>query len=112
MFMEEIIHQLEEEIKVIFHEESSGHDIYHLKRVLNNALAHRDYFSTGDIQISIYDDRIEIWNPGELPEPLKPKDLKGEHKSIPRNQLLADTLFLIRFIEEWGRGTNRIIDEM
>jgi ATP-dependent DNA helicase RecG len=83
-----------------------------VEEVLNNALAHRDYFSTGDIQISIYDDRIEIWNPGELPEPLKPKDLKGEHKSIPRNQLLADTLFLIRFIEEWGRGTNRIVDEM
>jgi ATP-dependent DNA helicase RecG len=83
-----------------------------VEEVLNNSLAHRDYFSTGDIQISIYDDRIEIWNPGELPEPLKPKDLKGEHKSIPRNQLLADTLFLIRFIEEWGRGTNRIVDEM
>ncbi len=83
-----------------------------VEEVLNNALAHRDYFSTGDIQISIYDDRIEIWNPGELPDPLKPKDLKVEHKSIPRNQLLADTLFLIRFIEEWGRGTNRIVDEM
>jgi len=83
-----------------------------VEEVLNNSLAHRDYFSTGDIQISIYDDRIEIWNPGELPEPLKPKDLKGEHKSIPRNQLLADTLFLIRFIEEWGKGTNRIVDEM
>lgn len=38
IFMEEIIHQLEEEIKNLFHEESSGHDIYHLKRTLNNAL--------------------------------------------------------------------------
>jgi len=47
----------------------------------------------------------EIWNPGELPKPLKPEDLKRKHKSIPRNKLLADTLFLIRFIEEWGRGT-------
>jgi len=36
--MEEIIHQLEKEIKVLFHDESSGHDIYHLKRTLNNAL--------------------------------------------------------------------------
>ena len=38
MNIEEIIHQLEEEIKVLFYEESSGHDIHHLKRVLNNAL--------------------------------------------------------------------------
>ena len=36
--MEEIIHQLEEEIKVLFHKESSGHDIYHLKRTMNTAL--------------------------------------------------------------------------
>lgn len=38
MNIEEIIHQLEIEIKTLFHEESSGHDIYHLKRTLNNAL--------------------------------------------------------------------------
>lgn len=37
--MEEIINQLEEEIKELFYEDSSGHDIYHLKRTLNNALS-------------------------------------------------------------------------
>ncbi|MCL0037600.1 hypothetical protein M1N10_01135 [Thermodesulfovibrionales bacterium] len=31
---------------------------------------------------------------------------------MPRNKFLADKLFLIKYIEEWGRGTNRIIDEM
>lgn len=36
--MKEIIQQLEEEVKILFHKESSGHDIYHLKRTLNNAL--------------------------------------------------------------------------
>ena len=36
--MEEIIHQLEKEVKELFHKEGSGHDIYHLKRTLNNAL--------------------------------------------------------------------------
>lgn len=38
MVMKEIIHQLEDEIKILFHEESSGHDIYHLKRTMNTAL--------------------------------------------------------------------------
>ncbi|MCL0034147.1 hypothetical protein M1M94_01455 [Thermodesulfovibrionales bacterium] len=83
-----------------------------LEEVLNNALAHREYFSNAEIQLSIYDDRIEVWNPGELPSPLTLEDLRREHKSIPRNKFLADKLFLIKYIEEWGRGTNRIIDEM
>lgn len=83
-----------------------------VEEVLNNALAHRDYFSNAEIQLSIYDDRIEVWNPGELLKPLTPQDLRRKHKSIPRNKLLADRLFLIKFIEQWGKGTNRIIDEM
>ena len=36
--MEKILAQLEDEIKRLFHDESSGHDIYHLKRVFNLAL--------------------------------------------------------------------------
>lgn len=36
--MKEIIKKLEEEVRKLFQGESSGHDIYHLKRVLNNAL--------------------------------------------------------------------------
>lgn len=83
-----------------------------VEEALNNALAHRDYFSNAEIHLSIYDNRLEIWNPGELPSPLTPKDLKIKHKSLPRNKFLADKLFLIKYIEEWGRGTNRIVDEM
>jgi ATP-dependent DNA helicase RecG len=83
-----------------------------LEEVLTNALAHRDYFSNSDIQLAIYNDRIEVWNPGELPKPLTPEDLKRKHKSIPRNKLLAEQLFLIKYIERWGMGTNRVVDEM
>ncbi|MBF0594340.1 MAG: hypothetical protein HQL22_05165 [Candidatus Omnitrophica bacterium] len=66
----------------------------------------------GDIQLAIYDDRIEIWNPGELPKEIRPEQLKGKHRSLPRNQFLASRLYLIKYIERWGRGTNRIVDEM
>ena len=83
-----------------------------LEETLNNALAHRDYLSNGDIQLAIYDDRIEIWNPGELPKQITPEQLKGKHKSIPRNPFLADRLYLIKYIERWGRGTNRIVEDM
>ncbi len=83
-----------------------------LEEALNNSLAHRDYWANGDIQLAIYDDRIEIWNPGELPKQLTPQRLKEKHRSIPRNQFLADKLYLIKYIERWGRGTNRIVEEM
>jgi ATP-dependent DNA helicase RecG len=80
-----------------------------LREAIVNSVCHRDYFSTGNVQIGIYDDRVEIWNPGKLPEPLTPAMLKGDHQSIPRNPLIANALFLIRYIEQWGKGTNKII---
>ena len=80
-----------------------------IREAIINAIAHRDYYSPANVHISIFDDRIEIWNPGKLPPPLTPKDLKEEHKSIPVNPSLANLLFLIKYIERWGTGTNDII---
>lgn len=81
-----------------------------LREAIVNAICHRDYFSTGNVQIGIYDDRVEIWDPGRLPEPLTPAMLRKEHFSIPRNPLIANAFFLIRYIEQWGKGTNKIIE--
>lgn len=83
-----------------------------LEEVLNNALAHRDYWSNSDIHLAIYDDRIEVWNPGKLPESITLAQLKRKHLSVPRNRFLAERLFYIKYIEHWGRGTNRIVEAM
>lgn len=83
-----------------------------LEEAFSNALVHRTYDTNAEIQVSIYDDRIGIWNPGKLPKGLHLSDLKKRHHSVPRNRLLAETLFLPKFIEKWGEGTNRIIKEM
>ena len=56
-----------------------------LREAIVNAVCHRDYSNTSDITIGIFDDRIEISDPGNLPEPLTPAMLKKQHKSIPRN---------------------------
>jgi ATP-dependent DNA helicase RecG len=80
-----------------------------LREAIVNAICHRDYAYSSDITIGIFDNRIEISNPGTLPEPLTPEDLKKKHKSIPRNPLVADAFFLIRNIEQWGEGTNKIV---
>jgi ATP-dependent DNA helicase RecG len=82
-----------------------------IREVITNAIVHRDYLSSATVQVRIFDDRIEVWNPGLLPGGLTIDDLKREHESIPRNRTLARLFFLIKYIEEWGTGTNRIINQ-
>jgi len=62
------------------------------------------------VQIRIFDDRIEIWNPGNLLNGLTVQKLKGKHESVLRSPLLAKNFFLIKYIEQWGTGTNRMIE--
>lgn len=76
---------------------------------LINALCHRDYASVGTVQVRIYDDRLEIWNPGRLPPDLSIEALYRQHASHPRNPRLAHALYRARLIEHWGTGTLRII---
>ena len=81
-----------------------------IREAVTNAICHRDYEEYANVQVRIFDDRIEIWGCGSLPEPLTVDDLKQSHRSILRNPLIGKCLFLIKFIEHWGTGTNRIID--
>ena len=74
-----------------------------------NALIHRDYMDSAEIQIEIYDDHIKFWNPGKLPEGITIEDLKREHVSRPRNKLLAMVFYYAGLIEKWGTGTTRIV---
>ncbi len=75
-----------------------------------NAIAHRDYASNASVQIMLFADRLEIWNPGELFPPLTTEALRRPHPSIPRNPLIADPLFLTRYIERAGSGTLDMIE--
>ena len=70
-----------------------------------NAVAHRDYSSNAGVQVMLFADRLEVWNPGELPPPLTPKHLRKPHASIPRNPLIAEPLYLAHYIEKAGTGT-------
>jgi len=75
-----------------------------------NALIHRDYLDSADIQIKVYDDKIWIWNPGKLPDGISIDMLKKEHSSKPRNRFLALTFYYAGLIEKWGSGTKRMVD--
>lgn len=75
-----------------------------------NAVAHRDYTSNASVQVMLFTDRLEVWNPGELPSSLSPESLRQPHPSIPRNPLIAEPLYLAGYIEKAGSGTLDMID--
>lgn len=81
-----------------------------LREAVINAICHRSYDDTGNVQVRIFNNKVEIWNPGTLPESITIESLKKEHRSIPRNELIARCFYLIKYIEQWGTGTNRIIN--
>ncbi|WP_347273777.1 Fic family protein [Candidatus Kuenenia sp.] len=76
-----------------------------------NAIAHRDYTSNASVQVMVFRDRIEIWNPGALPMGWTTEKLKQLHTSVPANPLLAEPLYLAGYIERLGTGTTDIVDK-
>ncbi len=81
-----------------------------IREALVNAIVHRDYRSMGKVQVRIYDDRIEFWNPGRLPSGWTPDTLKKEHTSEPFNPLIFKMFFWVGEAEEIGSGTNKIMN--
>ena len=81
-----------------------------VRETIINAIVHRDYFGA-PVQISVYDDKIMIWNEGKLPEGFSIEDLKKKHTSRPYNPTIASVFFKGGLIEAWGRGTINIISE-
>lgn len=82
-----------------------------IREAIVNAIAHRDYSSGGAVQVSVFADRVEVWNPGTLSPPLTLESLRHPHGSIPRNHRVCEGLFLARYIEKYGTGTLMMIRE-
>lgn len=82
-----------------------------IREAIVNALAHRDYESVSKVQVRVFDNRIEIWSPGKLPDDITIDDLKREHRSVPRNPLLFKQLFLVKYVEDVGGGTLDMIKQ-
>jgi ATP-dependent DNA helicase RecG len=65
-----------------------------LREAIHNAVAHKDYSGAIPIQISVYKDKIMIWNYGQLPEGWTTDDLLQKHSSQPYNPDIANTFGL------------------
>ena len=80
-----------------------------LREILYNAIAHKDYMGA-PIQMRVWDDRVEVWNEGGLPEGYTPATLLAQHSSRPRNNNIANAFFKAGFIDAWGRGYKKIFE--
>ena len=81
------------------------------REILLNSVNHKQYEENNPIQVSIYDDKIYVWNDGKFPEELASQNLFEKHYSKPYNPLIAQTFFKAGFIESWGRGFEKIKKE-
>ena len=82
-----------------------------LREAVVNALAHRDYGLDGaTVDVTVWDDRIEVRSPGPLPGHITVDNMRDEHYS--RNPRIMRVLKTMRLVEEHGEGVDRMYREM
>ncbi len=81
------------------------------REAIINAFCHRDYYEFDSVNIAIFKDRMEIRSPGGLCGDLTIEKIKTEGVSKRRNELIADMLHRIHFVEKWGRGISLILSK-
>ena len=75
-------------------EQTEGYPMEAVHEILCNAFCHRDYNSTQCNEVVIYDDELEIFNPGELPQSYDFNDFcVNVQRPVPRNPLIARVLY-------------------
>jgi ATP-dependent DNA helicase RecG len=83
-----------------------------VREAILNAVAHKDYSSYTPIQISVYKDKVMIWNEGQLPENWTMEKLtKSKHPSFAYNPDIANAFFRSGYIEAWGRGFSKMTNQ-
>lgn len=90
-------------------------DVYELpvdsvREMIANSVAHRSYLEPGNIQVALFDDRLEVTSPGMLLNGVSIKKMK-EGYSKPRNRAIASAFAYMKIIEKWGSGIPRMLRE-
>lgn len=82
-----------------------------LREAIINSLCHRQWEKHNlTNSIAIYDDRVEIANPGVFPPQITTDNIKEPHESYPYNVAVAETLYRSMWLENWGSGAKRIVE--
>lgn len=82
-----------------------------VREALINSFCHKEYGTGQNNEVSIYKDRVEIYNPGTFPAGYAPEDfISGRERPIRRNPLITQTLYYSKNVESFGTGLKRITD--
>ena len=80
-----------------------------VRELLLNAINHKDYATGVPIQVSVYEDKIVIFNMGSWSKRVPTDERVYEkHESVPNNPKIADVSFRSGDVESWGRGFLKI----
>jgi len=82
-----------------------------IREAVMNATIHRDYSSRIETSIKVFPDRVEIFNPGTLPQGWTADNLLKKHASEPANESIAKVFYDMEYIEKWGNGIPMMRDE-
>jgi len=100
-------------LRDLFFEEQPEYPTFAWQETIINAVAHRDYSLRGnEIEIRMFDDRLEVKNPGLPPEPVTMEELQ-QRKSVhaSRNPRIMRVLKVLGFVRERGEGLPRVFEE-
>lgn len=82
-----------------------------IREALINSFCHKDYASGQSNEVTIYKNRVEIYNPGTFPEGYEPQDfIEKSERPIRRNPIIARMLYYSKDIESFGTGLKRIAE--
>ena len=94
-------------------EERWDYPLTALREIVVNMIVHRDYMSSSDSMIRIFDDRIEFFNPGRLMAGLSIEQLvRGNYVSAIRNKQIATLFKEAGIIEKYGSGIKRVLESI
>ena len=81
-----------------------------IRESIANAVTHRSYLEPGNVQVALYDDRLEVTSPGMLLNGVTIEKIREGYSKV-RNRAIANAFSYMKIIEEWGSGIPRMYDE-
>lgn len=79
-------------------------------KIIVNAVTHRSYLEPGNVQVALYDARLEVTSPGMLLNGVTIEKIREEYSKV-RNRAIANAFSYMKIIEEWDSGILRMYDE-